>query len=234
MENEILNFDNENTLRSIPKDKLGVCLFSGGKDSGLALSMASEQSKIVSLINCCEKKKPLFHQHNTELMDLQSQALKIPIVYADGHWKDSPELEKVLKEFKSQGVEFVLFGDICNIKNANRKIKLCNSVGLIPCMPLWNMTYDELFSEIKKRNLKCLLSSVRPKIKDYLGKIFDDEMYNNFNKLNVNPFGENGEFHSTLLDLDIFDFSIKYDIKSENKCMDKFGEKWEISVNYYK
>lgn len=50
----------------------------------------------------------------------------------------------------------------------------------------------------------------------------------------MNPFGEMGEFHSTLLDLDIFKFPIKYEIKSEYKCEDKFGEKWEIDVNYFK
>lgn len=234
MEEEVLYFDNEDILKEIPKDKIGVCLFSGGKDSGLALSLVCKKSKIVSLINCCEQKHPLFHQHDRDLMELQSQALKIPIVYTCGHWKESPELEELLKKFKVQGVEFVVFGDINNIKNANRKIKLCLNAGLIPCMPLWNMSYDELFNEIKRIKLKCLLSSVRPVIKDYIGKIFDEEMYKNFNELDINPFGANDEFHSTLLDLDIFEFDIKYEIKSSNKCIDKFGEKWEINVKYYK
>ena len=40
MENEILNYEDENILRMIPKNKKGVCLYSGGKDSGLALSIA--------------------------------------------------------------------------------------------------------------------------------------------------------------------------------------------------
>lgn len=234
MEDEVLNYENVDNLKTIPKNKKGVCLFSGGKDSGLALSIACEQSKIIALINCCEQKRPLFHQHGTDLMNLQSQALKIPMVYANGHWKESTELEILLKKFKAEGVEFIVFGDICSIKNANRKIRLCENVGLIPCMPLWNKTYDELYNEIKKRKLKCMLSSVRPQIKDFVGRIFDDKIYEEFNKLNIDPFGEKGEFHSTLLDLDIFDFSIKYDIRSVNKCMDKFGEKWEVSADYSK
>lgn len=230
----ILNFENEKILRTIPQSKSFVCLYSGGKDSGLALSMACEQAQPVALITCCELKHPLFHQHDKDLIYLQSLALKIPISYVNGHWKESPELEALLKNYKSQGVEFVVFGDICNIKNSNRKIQLCQSVGLTPCMPLWNMPYDCLFSEIKKRNLKCILSSVRSELKDCLGKIFDEEMYENFNNLKINPFGENGEFHTTLIDLDVFEFPIKYNIKSINKCIDKFGEKWEISANYYK
>ena len=177
MEEEILNYEDEKVLTEIPKNKKGVALYSGGKDSGLALSIACESAEIVALINCCEQKHPMFHQHDTDLMELQSQSLKIPIVYSNGHWKESTEIEGLLKKYKSQGVEFVVFGDICSIKNANRKIKLCKDVGLIPCMPLWNKTYDWLFEEMKKRNLKCLLSSVRPQIKDFVGKILDDEIY---------------------------------------------------------
>lgn len=234
MEDEVLNYEDVDSLKKIPKNKKGICLFSGGKDSGLALSIACEQSEIVALINCCEKKQPLFHQHGTDLMNLQSQALKIPMVYANGHWKESTELELLLKKFKAEGVEFIVFGDICSIKNANRKIILCKKVGLIPCMPLWNKTYDELFNEMKKRKLKCMLSSVRPQIKDYVGKIFDDKTFETFKQLDINVFGEKGEFHSTLIDLDIFDFPIKYEIKSINKCTDKYGEKWEVNADYFK
>ena len=125
-------------------------------------------------------------------------------------------------------------GDICSIKNANRKIELCKQVGLAPCMPLWNKAYEWLYSEMNKRRLKCLLSSVRPIIKDYAGKILDDEIYEKFKNIEMNPFGEMGEFHSTLLDLDIFKFPIQYEIKSIYRSEDKFGEKWEIDVNYFK
>ena len=95
-----------------------------GKDSGLALSIACENSEIVALINCCEQKHPMFHQHDMDLMELQSKSLKIPIAYSNGHWKESHEIETLLKEYKAQGVEFVVFGDICSIKNANRKVNL--------------------------------------------------------------------------------------------------------------
>lgn len=234
IEEEILNYKDEKSLTIVPKNKKGICLYSGGKDSGLALSMACENAEIVALINCCENEHPMFHQHNTDLMELQSQALKIPVKYSNGHWKDSDDIEILLKEYKAQGVDFVVFGDICSIKNANRKIMLCKKVGLMPCMPLWNKDYDELFNEMKKRNLQCLLSSVRPKIKKFLGKILNDEVYDEFKKIGINPFGEMGEFHSTLLNLNIFDFPIRYDIKETYKCEDKFGEKWEINARYYK
>lgn len=234
MEKEVLNYKDEKLLGTIPKGKKGVCLYSGGKDSGLALSITSESAEIVALINCCEKKHPMFHQHDKDLLELQSKALKIPIVYSDGHWKESEEIEEILRNYKKSGIEFVLFGDICSIKNANRKIRLCERTGLIPCMPLWNKKYEWLFNEMKKRKLKCLLSSVRPQIKDSLGKILDDEVYEDFQRKEIDSFGEMGEFHSTLLDLDIFDFPIRYDIKSIRKCEDKFGEKWELIVDYFK
>lgn len=102
MEEEILNYEDEKVLTEIPKNKKGVALYSGGKDSGLALSIACESAEIVALINCCEQKHPMFHQHDTDLMELQSQSLKIPIVYSNGHWKESTEIEGLLKKYKSQ------------------------------------------------------------------------------------------------------------------------------------
>lgn len=234
MKEETLDFENEEILRTVPKGKRGVCLYSGGKDCGLALSIALEHSEVTALINCCEQEHPLFHQHDRDLMSLQSHSLRIPVVYAKGHWKNSIELEDLLKNFKSQGVEYILFGDICSTKNANRKLKLCQNANLIPCMPLWNLTYDNIYNEMKKRNLVCLLSSVRPMIKDCVGKILDDKMYENFKKKGISPLGENGEFHSTLLNLDIFEFPIKYNIKSTYKSSDKYGDKWEVLSHYYK
>ena len=49
-------------------------------------------------------------------------------------------------------------------------------------MPLWNKTYEWLYLEMKKRKLKCLLSSVRPRIKDCIGKILDDEVLHSYMK----------------------------------------------------
>ena len=57
---------------------------------------------------------------------------------------------------------------------------------------------------------------------------------NEWRKNKYKRFVEMGEFHSTLLDLDIFEFPIKYEIKSVYKCEDKFGEKWEINAKYSK
>ena len=55
MEEEILNYEDEKVLTEIPKNKKGVALYSGGKDSGLALSIACESAEIVAMINCCEQ-----------------------------------------------------------------------------------------------------------------------------------------------------------------------------------
>ena len=67
---EKLNYKDQEMLKIVPKNKKGVCLYSGGKDSGLALSIACENAEIVALINCCEKKHPMFHQHNIDLMEM--------------------------------------------------------------------------------------------------------------------------------------------------------------------
>lgn len=176
----------------------------------------------------------MFHQHDKILMKLQSEALNIPIVHVNGHWKNSIELRSVLSQYKKEGAKFILFGDIRNKKNASRIIELCHSMTMNPCMPLWNATDEELMLEYQKRKVKCVLTSVRPIIKDSLGKVFDIELYKSFKDTGIDALGEKGEFHSTLIGLDIFKFPIRYRNRGMVQTVDKFGEKWETLTDYFR
>lgn len=225
---------NLDDIRHIPDKKKYVCLFSGGKDSGLALSLAQKHAEAMLLITCCDSNQSLFHQHDKEIVKLQGESLGIPVVFVEGHWKESEQLITELKKSKENGADFVLFGDIADVKNANRKIQLCNSVGLQPCMPLWGMSYDKLILSLIEHDIRSLITITRPGLYHFSGKIFDKETYEHFLKMGINPFGEQGEFHSTLIDSDIFNFSINYKLNNRIKVIDKFGEKMVSDYFYFK
>ena len=59
--------------------RLGV-LFSGGKDSTLALHYAAEKEEVVCLITIISKNKEsfMFHTPNIEISALQAEALGLP------------------------------------------------------------------------------------------------------------------------------------------------------------
>ena len=59
--------------------RLGV-LFSGGKDSTLALHLAAEKEEVVCLITILSKNKEsfMFHTPNIDITALQAEALGLP------------------------------------------------------------------------------------------------------------------------------------------------------------
>lgn len=230
----IESLKNLDDIRYIPTNKKYVCLFSGGKDSGLALSLAQKCSEAMALITCCDSNQSLFHQHDKDIVKLQGEALGIPVVFVEGHWKESKQLIIELKKAKENGAEFVLFGDIADIKNANRKIKICNSVGLRACMPLWGISYNELILSLTEHKIRSLITVTRPIVYQFTGKIFNKETYDLFSNMNINPFGEEGEFHSTLIDADIFKFPINYKFNKYVEVRDKFGQKRISDYLYFK
>ena len=60
--------------------RLGV-LFSGGKDSTLALHLAAEKEEVTCLITVVSKNKEsyMFHTPNIDVTALQAEALALPL-----------------------------------------------------------------------------------------------------------------------------------------------------------
>lgn len=74
--------------------RLGV-LFSGGKDSTLALHKAGEKEEVVCLITIFSQNKEsfMFHTANIDITALQAEALGLPLVQKVTAGKPEEELE---------------------------------------------------------------------------------------------------------------------------------------------
>lgn len=208
--NEILE------LRNIPVEESFLCMFSGGKDCGLALSMALQNNRAVALIHCVNKDSTsLFHEQFEDVVQTQAAALNIPIIYKNFKWWVRwDKIVKMYKEYKEMGVKYVVFGDLRAEGNVDTQIKLCRSAGLIPCFPLYLLPYDYLINEMEKRNIQSVITTItHPAIgSEWLGRLFDRNAYEHFKEIGIDPFGENGEFHTTLINADFFDEPLKYEI----------------------
>lgn len=102
-------------------------------------------------------------------------------------------------------------------------------------MLLWEMPYDELINKLEAHKIKSLISIIRPPLLEtkWLGQVYSRFMYEHFEAMGIDSFGEKGEFHTTLVDADIFSSSIRYHVDSIEKVTDKFGEKWRANIEYY-
>ncbi len=204
-------------------------LFSGGKDSCLALDKAMSSHEIVCLVSVFSENKEsyMFHVPNIELTPLQAEAMNIPLVkcYTKGvREKEVDDLKNVLMACKRDyNIEGLVSGAIRSSYQVNRIKKVCDEIGLSSINPLWLKDEIEVLKEILFKDYTVIISGVfaYPLSKDLLGKKIDEgivsllEDYNR--RFGLNPAGEGGEIETTVLDapffskkIEIIDYELEY------------------------
>lgn len=228
--------------------KKAVFNWSGGKDSALALQKTLQENEfdVVSLLTTINKEtlKSTVHSLPLEILYRQAESIGIPIhtVNISDDLKDYDEKMKLaVHHFKIQGVTNFIFGDlqVSNIKSYREK-KL-NPLGINVIEPLWNKSSQQVRDEFLKSGIKAkLIVTQADKLdKSYIGKDLDYNLISSFPD-DIDPCGENGEYHTIAYAGDIFKdeilFSIEeinkisYDIKLENGIMKSFSY-WQADIN---
>ena len=205
--------------------KLAV-LFSGGKDSTLALHKAAEKEEIACLITLRSKNSEsyMFHTPNIEITALQAEALGIPLITKVTEGKKEVELvdlEQAIEEAKVQfQVEGVVSGAVESTYQASRVQRICHCLDLWCFNPLWKKNQKALLEELLEKRFKTVISGVfaYPLDEKWLGKEIDTEIVCRLLALQVNygisPSGEGGEIETTVLDAPLFRKRIEI-LKSE-------------------
>jgi diphthine-ammonia ligase len=203
-------------------------LFSGGKDSTLALLKTAEREDVVCLISMVSKNMEsyMFHTPNIWMTKLQARALELPLIRKLTQGKKEKEL-KDLKQAIRQAkeklkIEGVVTGAVESVYQAGRIQKICNTLGLWCFNPLWKKNQQELLEEIISKGFRVIISGVfaYPLDKSWLGKEIDKEMIRKIVTLQeqygISPSGEGGEIETTVLDaplfrkrIEILDFTIE-------------------------
>jgi diphthine-ammonia ligase len=207
--------------------KLGV-LFSGGKDSTLALHKAAEKEEVACLITLVSENKEsyMFHTPNMDVTVLQAEALDLPLIRRVTEGKPEEELEdleeaitQAIKDFKIEGV---VTGAVESVYQAARIQRICNRLGVWCFNPLWKRNQTALLDEIVAEGFNAIISGVfaYPLDKTWLGKQIDNDMIAKLTALSeqygLSPSGEGGEIETTVLDaplfkkkIDVLDFEVE-------------------------
>src|SRR5208337_4837781 len=115
--------------------RLGV-LFSGGKDSTLALHYAEEKEKVVCLITLLSENKEsyMFHTPNIDITALQSQALALPQIAKTTRGEKEKELldleEAIAEAAKKFQIQGVVTGAVESVYQTERVQRICNKLDL--------------------------------------------------------------------------------------------------------
>ena len=196
-------------------------LFSGGKDSTMALFNALEAKEDVKYLLSMKSRNDesyMFHVPNIHITDLLSQALDIPIISAETDGIKEEELNDLKREFenlKSLGVEAIYTGALYSVYQKSRIENLCSEVGLKAISPYWHVDELEYMRKIVSLGFKIVVCGVAAWGLDesWLGRIIDDEAIDDLVKINekyqINIAFEGGEAETLAIDGPIFKKRIK-------------------------
>jgi len=195
--------------------------WSGGKDSALCLQVVLQEQKyeIVSLLTTISQPYQRISMHGVrvELLDIQADRvglplLKIPIPEMPTMETYDNTMAAVLLELKNSGVTASVFGDIfLEDLRRYREDKLAE-LNLTAVFPLWKIPTDKLIRDFIDTGFKAITTCVNDKYldKSFVGRIIDDDFLNDLPD-NVDPCGENGEYHSFVFDAPFFSSPIQFE-----------------------
>lgn len=200
--------------------RLGV-LFSGGKDSTLALNYAAEKEEVACLITLASENKEsyMFHTPNIEITSLQAQALGLPQIIKITKGEKEKELvdlsDAIAQAQKEYKIEGVVTGAIESVYQAERVQRICYHLGHWCFNPLWKRDQKALLLELIDRKFKVIISGVfaYPLDEKWLGKQIDKKLIERLlelqQKYGLSPSGEGGEIETTVLDAPMFKSKIE-------------------------
>jgi diphthine-ammonia ligase len=199
--------------------RLGV-LFSGGKDSTLALHYAAAKEEVACLITIVSENKEsyMFHTPNIDITVLQAQALGLPQITRITQGEKELELfdleEAIAQATREFQLEGIVTGAIESVYQAQRIQQICYRLGLWCFNPLWKHDQKTLLEELEKK-FTVIISGIfaYPLDEKWLGKEIDVKLIERLldlqNKYGISPSGEGGEIETTVLDAPLFKMKIE-------------------------
>jgi len=203
--------------------KKAAVLFSGGKDSCLALHMAKKKYSIDYLLTILPKNFDsfMFHKPYLNLLDKQSEMLDIDLIVLESKGEEEKEvndLKKLIEKIKDK-IEVIVVGGIASSYQGNRIKKICDEFCLEFYAPLWDFNEEDVWKALLKADFRIILTKIACEgiPKEFLGKVIDKELFEELKKLSKKykfriDF-EGGEAESAVLGMPGFKKDIKIEFK---------------------
>ena len=197
-----------------------IFCWSGGKDSAISLYeiQKSQRYEIVALLTTITKDYDRVSMHGVPrtLVEQQARSLGLPIheVFISKSCSNEEyesKMREVLTKFKQNEVSSVVFGDI--FLEEVRKYREDNlaELGMRGIFPIWGRDTAELTKSFIALGFQAVVICVDAKVlsRRFVGRILDKKFWAELPP-NVDPSGENGEFHSFVFDGPIFKERVAY------------------------
>jgi len=183
--------------------------WSSGKDSAWTLQVLRGKTgvDVVGLLTTVNTTQGRVAMHSTRLaiLEAQARAVGLPLRVIPLPWPCSNEVyERAMRaEFESavkEGVTHIAFGDLFLEDVRAYRCKQLEGSGLEPLFPIWHEPTEPLARRMIDAGLQAFLTCIDPKRlpRTFAGRQFDYAFLNDLPQ-DVDPCGENGEFHTCVI-----------------------------------
>jgi uncharacterized protein (TIGR00290 family) len=193
--------------------------WSGGKDSSIALHkmMQSGRCSVELLFTTLNSSSQRVTMHGVYRKLIERQAREIGLPLSVLELPDQPGMAQYdqliagqMKSVKERGITHAAFGDI-NLEDLKQyRESQMEKAGLKSVFPVWGVNTKDLVHQFIHDGFKAVVVSVQA---DKLGKEFAgrevNQQFLDDLPADVDPCGENGEFHTFVYDGPIFENPIQ-------------------------
>lgn len=188
--------------------------WSGGKDSAFSLWKILQEKEyqvnyLLTSINAVHNRVSM-HGVRRELLQMQAEALGIPLITIElpeqpGMDEYESALAKKVEWLKMGGNDYSIFGDIFLEDLRKYREEHLSKLGVQAVFPIWKNDTTTLVREFIRQGFKTIVVCVNDRYldKSFCGRIIDETFVKDL-PANVDPCGENGEFHTFVFDGPIY------------------------------
>jgi diphthine-ammonia ligase len=216
-----------------PRDssKVTAVLWTGGKDSCLALYEVSRQGYGINRLVTFVPRVARFRAHPLKVMQLQAQAMGLPHQTMEIEEPYGPAYQEAIATLGERwGIRTLVTGDMGEVDGHPNWIAECASAsGMRVLMPLWGRNDAGLLDHFVSSGFRAIISCVRTPwlMEGWLGRELDTEALEELSTLaerhGFDVCGEQGEYHTLVLDGPPF---------AKRICIDGFETKTEDNLAY--
>jgi uncharacterized protein (TIGR00290 family) len=208
----------------MPTDKppKAFASWSSGKDSAFAVYEAQRLglAEIVGVVTTVNQHfdRVAMHGVRSELLDRQIAALQLPAIKV---LIPSPctneiyeaRMAEACAQIKTLGVSHILFGDLFLQEIRAYRERTLAAIGMTPIFPLWGRDTRQLAGTMIACGLAAHIVCLDPKRipARFAGRRFDAALLEELPP-DIDPCGENGEFHTVVTEGPIFSAPIRVSV----------------------
>lgn len=195
--------------------------WSGGKDSSLTLHKVLEDpaytvDSLLTSVNAAYHRVSM-HGVRRRLLEAQAASIGLPLQTIElPEQPDMDEYEGAMREkvssLKERGCTHAIFGDIFLEDLRRYREEKLESMGVTCIFPLWKIPSQALMQEFLEKGFKAIIVCVNTRWldKSFCGRIIDEAFLKDL-PADVDPCGENGEYHSFVFEGPIFKYPIPFE-----------------------